>query len=134
MREVERGWATGEGECALAITRGQSGLPLGCIGINQFRHADRMANLGYWIGQPHQGQRLAARAARLLLPFAFERFGLQRLEIVVAESNHASRRTAEQAGARFEGIARRRLVVHGQSLDAAMYALVAPDVGSARTS
>jgi RimJ/RimL family protein N-acetyltransferase len=134
LGEVERSWVTGEGECALAITQGHGGPPLGCIGVNQFRYSDRMANLGYWVGQPYQGQHLAARAARLLRPFAFKRFGLQRLEVVVAESNHASRRTAEQAGACFEGIARRRLMVHDQSLDAAMYALVATDGGSARTS
>lgn len=130
MRDVERGWASGEGECALAVTVG-GGQPLGCVGLNQFRTEYRTANVGYWVGQPHQGQGLAARAVRLLAPYAFERFGLRRLEIVVAEHNLPSRRTAEKAGARFEGIARKRLVVHGESVDAAMYALVAEDLRQA---
>jgi len=126
---VERGWQDGEGECALAIEAGSEGVPQGCVGINQFRFEHRTANIGYWIGQPHQGRGLAAQAVRLLAPHAFARFALRRLEIVVAEGNGASRRAAEKTGARFEGIARQRLVVHGASVDAAMYALVAGDTG-----
>jgi RimJ/RimL family protein N-acetyltransferase len=126
LAEVDQGWASGEGECALAITTG-AGPPLGCIGVNQFRREHLTANIGYWIGEPHQGHGLAARAVRLLAPFAFAHLGLRRLEIVVAEHNLPSRRTAEKAAARFEGIARRRLVIGGNSVDAAMYALVAED-------
>jgi len=129
MAAVEQGWQDGEGECALAIEAGGEGLPLGCVGINQFRFEHRTANVGYWIGQPHQGRGLAAQAGRLLAPYAFARFGLRRLEIVAAEGNGASRRVAEKTGAHFEGIARQRLVVHGASVDAAMYALVAGDDG-----
>ncbi|MGL5096173.1 MAG: GNAT family N-acetyltransferase, partial [Planctomycetia bacterium] len=56
--------------------------------------------------------------------WAFAETNLVRLEIVAAVDNHASRRVAEKAGAVFEGIARRRLLVHGASHDAAVYSLV----------
>jgi len=45
---------------------------------------------------------------------------------VTIPDNRASRRVAEALGARFEGIARNRLVVHGRPTDAAVYALVPP--------
>ncbi|PKY09449.1 hypothetical protein B1757_14865 [Acidithiobacillus marinus] len=46
---------------------------------------------------------------------------INRLEVVAAIENHASRRVAEKAGATFEGIAKARLLIHGQYHDAAMY-------------
>lgn len=129
MREMENSWTNGAGECALAIATGGEEAPVGCIAVNQFRAEHRTANIGYWIGQPHQGRGLAARALGLLAPYAFAHFGLSRLEIVAAEHNWPSRRTAEKAGARFEGIARKRLVIHGASVDAAMYSLVTETPG-----
>ena len=53
---------------------------------------------------------------------------LRRLEIVIAEDNRASRRVAEKAGARFEAVARRRLLLRGEPQDAAIYSFTADDV------
>jgi RimJ/RimL family protein N-acetyltransferase len=60
--------------------------------------------------------------------FAFETVGVSRLEIVAADDNVASRKTAERIGGKFEGILRNRLVVNGTSVDAAMYSIVPDDL------
>jgi RimJ/RimL family protein N-acetyltransferase len=60
--------------------------------------------------------------------FGFQRLGLVRIEIVALPDNQASRRTAEQAGARFECIARHRLWERDRARDAAVYALVPADL------
>lgn len=128
MRSVEESWAEQDGDCALAIAIDGGATPIGCIGANQFQPEYRMANIGYWLGHAHQGQGFTARALKLFAPHVFERFDLLRLEIVAAERNAPSRRTAERSGAHFEGIARRRLLVHGESHDAAIYALIRGEI------
>lgn len=102
-----------------------SGEYLGAGGINQFNRVHNFANLGYWVRQSRQGQGVATEVADLIARFGFETLGLSRIEIVVAVDNLPSRRVAEKLGATFEGIARRRILLRGASIDAAMYSLVA---------
>jgi RimJ/RimL family protein N-acetyltransferase len=63
-----------------------------------------VAHVGYWVRTGQTGQGIATAAVRLIARFGFEDLGLQRLELLVAVENLASRRVAEKAGARFEGI------------------------------
>jgi ribosomal-protein-serine acetyltransferase len=68
------------------------------------------------------------RGSRLAARFGFEELGLQRVEIVAAVENVSSRRAAEKAGARREGILRKRIVLYGVTHDAVLYSLVAEDL------
>jgi ribosomal-protein-serine acetyltransferase len=102
------------------------GAYLGGIGINHINREHDFANLGFWVRQSRQGGGIAPRAVRIMAAYAFGKLGLTRLEIVAAEHNQRSRRVAEKAGARFEGILHNRLVIRGVATPAAMYALL-PD-------
>ncbi|HEY2625026.1 MAG TPA: GNAT family N-acetyltransferase [Dyella sp.] len=115
-------------ECALAMVDRHSGELIGSATLNHWQPDYRMANLGYWVRQSRQGQGLAPLAVRMLARHGLSSKALQRLEIVAASDNRASCRVAEKAGARFEGIARHRLSLHGQPQDAAMYSLIAADL------
>jgi len=115
-------------ECALAILDRATDELVGSIAINHWQPEYCTANLGYWIRQTRQGRGAASAAVRLLARHALHATNLQRLEIVVATDNTASRRVAEKAGAQFEGIARKRLVLHGQPVDVAIYSIVASDL------
>lgn len=95
----------------------------GGFGINLINHLHKYANIGYWVRESRQGHGLALDALRLAIEFGLHELQLRRLEIVVAENNLPSRKLAEKAGAHFEGILRNRLMVHGVSLPAAMYAV-----------
>ncbi|WP_266160119.1 GNAT family N-acetyltransferase [Dyella silvatica] len=121
-------WQGRGDECALAMADKQSRELIGCIAVNQFRPEFQMANIGYWVRQSRQGQGNAALAINVLAAYAFSHLGLQRLEIVVAVENLPSQRSAERAGAPFEGIARQRLSVRGQPQDARMYSLIPADL------
>lgn len=57
-------------------------------------------HIGYGVLPPHRGHHYAARAVRLLLPFAMQ-FHLDPLWITCDPDNLASRRTLELAGAKF---------------------------------
>jgi RimJ/RimL family protein N-acetyltransferase len=120
-------WRQGE-QYAFAIHDARDGNLLGGVSLNQRNRQQRSANLGYWVRQSHQGQGIAAHACRLIARFGFEQLGLIRIEVVALVDNLPSRRTAEKAGARFEGIARQRLWIHEQARDAAVYALVPSDL------
>ena len=128
IAHTRRSWRGVGDQCALAIVDRVSDALIGSVSINQWRAEFRCANLGYWIRRSRQGQGIASRAARLLAAHALRTPALQRLEIVTIEANLASRRVAEKAGARFEGIARCRLLQHGQPQSAAIYALTAADL------
>jgi len=108
---------------------------LGGCGLNQINRTDQVANLGYWVRTSRTGRGLATAATLLVAGFGFEQLGLNRIEIVAATANHASQRVAEKTGARREGVLRRRLLVHGNSFDAILYALIETDlVGAAGNS
>jgi RimJ/RimL family protein N-acetyltransferase len=56
------------------------------------------------------------------------RLGLERVEILTAVENEASRRVAERAGATLEGTVRHRFLLHGVYHDAHLYSLVRTDI------
>jgi RimJ/RimL family protein N-acetyltransferase len=123
----EHGWSHAE-HFAFAVFDDGSGELLGAVGLNQRNLKHRSANLGYWVRQSRQGEGIAARAASLVARFGFERLGLIRIEIVTLPDNGASRRTAEKIGAKLETLARHRLWVQEQPMDAVVYALIRADM------
>lgn len=105
-----------------------NGALMGGVGLNRFDPQHRSANLGYWVRSSALGRGVAPRAARRLARFGFDALGLCRIEIVAVVDNLASRRCAEKAGARFEGIARHRLMINAMPADAAVYGLLPADL------
>jgi RimJ/RimL family protein N-acetyltransferase len=103
---------------------GPDGRYLGGCGVNQINRLHRFGNLGYWVRSSETGRGVASNAVRQLADFAFRATDLVRLEIVCAVGNERSQRVAERAGAVREGVLRRRLVLHGEAVDAVMYSIV----------
>jgi RimJ/RimL family protein N-acetyltransferase len=101
---------------------------LGGIGLNFFNRVHQLANLGYWVRTSETGKGVASRATRLVARFGFAKLGLKRIEIIAAVENVASQRVAEKAGAVRECVARKRLLINGERLDAVVFSLVSEDV------
>lgn len=117
-----------EGEYGFAIVERESGRLVGACGVNQIDRANARANLGYWVRSGAARRGMATEATLLLARWAFEALQLVRIEIVAAVGNEASQRVAVKAGASREGIARRRLMVRGEALDAVVFSLLHEDV------
>lgn len=100
---------------------------LGGIGLNQLNATHRFANLGYWVRTGAEGRGVATRASILVGRFALTHLGLGRIEIITAADNVPSQRVAEKVRARFEGLQRNRLFMHGRWISARMYSLVPED-------
>jgi RimJ/RimL family protein N-acetyltransferase len=60
--------------------------------------------------------------------FSFEDLKLNRVELLVPSANVASQRVAEKAGAKREGLLRKRLQLNGIAHDAFVYSLVQEDL------
>lgn len=129
---AEGAWTEGV-EFPFAVTDAASGRILGGTGINQLIPEHRIGHIGYWTRTDAAGQGIASAACRLGARFGFEALGLQRLGIVMALGNAASRRVAEKAGAQYEGIARNRIRTRNRAQDAHVYALVPSDLGMTPT-
>lgn len=95
----------------------------GGIAINQINAKHRYGVIGYWVRESKQRRGIATQAVRLISSFGFDELKLSRLEIPIAEANHASQGVAEKAGAAYEGIARNRLVIRDYPIHAAIYSL-----------
>ncbi|CAG0979953.1 diamine N-acetyltransferase [Burkholderiales bacterium] len=112
---------------SVLVVDAANGAVLGASGLNQVNHVHRYANLGYWVRTSAAGCGVASAAARLVARWAFASAEFGRAEIVAMRANRASCRAAEKSGARFEGVARNRLLLRGEWHDAAVYAFVPGD-------
>jgi ribosomal-protein-serine acetyltransferase len=104
------------------------GAMIGGCGLNSIDKDNRRANLGYWVRTDHSGKGVCPAAARLLARWGFQHLKLGRIEILVAVDNTRSRRAAQKAGAREEGVLRNRLWLHNRYHDAMMHSLIPGEV------
>ena len=79
------------------------------------------AELGYRIGERHQGRGYATRAVAHALHEAFEVLGLHRIEASTAVTNVGSQIVLLRNGFRFFGCARRSLLVNGTWIDSVCF-------------
>ena len=110
-------------ELAIIAGTGTDERILGSCGINEINALHGVANLGYWVRSTQTGRGIASAVVRQLAAWVFGNMDLNRLELVIATGNPASRRVAEKAGANFEGVQRQRLLLHGTTHDADMFAI-----------
>lgn len=111
------------------IFEGEAPEPLGCVCLTIGAPANRHANLAYWVRTSATRRGVATEAARMVAEYGFRQLGLNRIEIITVPANVASCRVAEKCGAKFEGIARNRIVMHDEVHDAMLFSLVPEDLG-----
>jgi RimJ/RimL family protein N-acetyltransferase len=108
----------------------EDGLQLyGGVSINQLNVRHNFGNIGYWVRESRQRQGVATRAVRAIAKYGFCTLKLTRLEIVAAVDNEASRKVETRVGAVFECVARNRLMVSGQPIEAAVYSITSGQSG-----
>lgn len=116
----------GEGpEYAFAIEA--DGEAIGGIGVSPRDDLNvKVAEIGYWLGEPFWGRGIASAALRLLTEwaFAYPELDLVRIYANVLEWNPASARVLEKAGYEREARLRRNIYKDGQVIDSLLYAIV----------
>jgi RimJ/RimL family protein N-acetyltransferase len=113
----------------MAIMDADSGRFLGGVGLHDVQRFNKAeAECGYWVRRTARGQGVAATAIRAMAAFGVNELQLARVSIRIRLENRSSRRAAERAGARFEGVVRHGLVLGEARFDAALYALLPSDL------
>jgi len=118
----------GIGETAFAITDAETGRVLGSIGVRFSENGD-VGEIGYWLRADARGRGIMTRAVRVVVAWAFGRGNVHRLQLRADVENVPSRRAAERAGFKLEGVLRS---VHwnerlGRRQDWALYSLLPED-------
>jgi uncharacterized protein YhfF len=81
---------------AYAIVTALTNEPVGVAGLHHVR--DGVASVGYWVAPWGRGHRAAASALRVLRTLIHRNTEARTVRALIAETNVASRRTAERAG------------------------------------
>lgn len=131
LRHAVRAWEQGT-EYTFYTFDDRTDRLLGGCGLNYIDPPFRRCNLGYWCRTGETGRGVTTAATKLLARWALEEKGFERVEIVVELHNEASQRVARKAGAQFEGVARRRVRLHDQQLDGAVFSLTTMELGAMR--
>ena len=105
-------WQAGT-RAELAVLDSTTGELLGTAGFYRISGAD--AEAGWTTAAPARGQGVAADAVSALCRWGFSELGLQRVHAAVRVGNWASRRVAEKAAFRFEGVVRAAPTEDGRS-------------------
>lgn len=110
------------------VFRSDDGVLVGGLTLGNIRRGvSQSASLGYWMGEPYAGKGYMSAAVRAILPFAFQRLHLHRIEAACLPHNEASMRLLERVGFQREGYARRYLRIAGEWQDHVLYAILADD-------
>jgi [ribosomal protein S5]-alanine N-acetyltransferase len=98
------------------------GEAVGGIGIHPLEDVYRgTAEIGYWLAEPFWGKGIITEAVRALVPVAFERTGVVRIQAGIFSNNPASMRVLEKCGFVREAVHRHAITKHGIVMDEVMY-------------
>jgi RimJ/RimL family protein N-acetyltransferase len=81
--------------------KGEEGV-IGGVGLSSVDLKNGVADIGYWLGQDYWRKGIVGEANTLLLDYAFNHLGLNRIKIPLFEGNQGSEGMAKFLGARFE--------------------------------
>jgi RimJ/RimL family protein N-acetyltransferase len=114
------------------IWRREDGALLGSVGVT-VRHWEVPAfELGYWIGQMHEGKGYMSESVRVMTGFLFDTLHVERVAIRCDARNVRSRAIPERLGFVFEGCARHHNIGNdGTIRDTLIYAMIPEDYARA---
>ncbi|MCG7497851.1 GNAT family N-acetyltransferase [Vibrio sp. Of7-15] len=114
-------YADGKSMVCAMIFRGEL---VGNISFNTINHDIKMAEIGYWLSENHQGNGIVSRAVSKLIDFAFSEMGLEKVQISAAVDNQPSRNVCERLGMQLEGLITNSENLNGRIVDHAIYGLL----------
>lgn len=84
---------------------------VGLIGFKDTDKINKKTEIGYWLSEKHQKQGIITKSVDKLCDFAFNKLGINRVQIKCAVENKSSINIPKKLGFKFEGIER-----HGELL------------------
>lgn len=100
---------------------------VGGTGLGNFNWDYKIAEIGYWLAEKHNGKGIVTKCCRKLLDYAFGELGLNRIVLKCVPDNAKSRRIPERLNFTEEGIERQGGFHHGEFVDFVVYSMLAKD-------
>ncbi|MCW2725727.1 MAG: family N-acetyltransferase [Frankiales bacterium] len=113
--QMQQGWSDGT-ECSFAVCDSTTSEVLANVSLRR-RYPD-VWDVGYWCAPAARGGGVVGEALGTVCRWAFAELGAQRIEWYAEVGNWASRRAAEKAGFRVEGVLRDGLLQRDGRADA----------------
>lgn len=86
---------------------------IGGIGMHNWDHTLKKAQLGYWVAKEYEGKGIIQKCLAAFIDFLFDKLGLNKVEIQFMVNNKRSATVAEKAGFKVEGIIRQSYLMNG---------------------
>ena len=98
----------------------------GIAGFHPIDWQNRIAMIGYWLGEEYEGKGIMTESCKLLINYAFDEYDLNRIEIRCASGNSRSCAIPERLGFTKEGIIRDGEWLYDHFVDLFLYSMLAP--------
>ncbi|MFG6113748.1 GNAT family N-acetyltransferase [Halobacillus sp. MO56] len=100
---------------------------VGTAGFNEIDWTNKIAYIGYWLGEEYQGNGIMTRVAKALTDYAFKELGMNRVDIKAAAGNKKSRAVPERLGYVEEGRIRQAEWLYDHYVDHVVYGMLAEE-------
>ncbi len=100
---------------------------IGSIGHHSIDWNNRKTELGYWLDKSHLRRGYMMLSLEAIIQHCFETYQLNRIQLRIAVNNTRSRILAERLHFKLEGVLRQDVLIRGQYVDHALYALLAQE-------
>ena len=97
---------------------------VGMISLHAINYLANKAAIGYWLDKDYEGKGIITSSVKVLMEYGFNELGLNRIEIGAGVPNTRSRAIPEKLGFKLEGIMRENMLLNGQYIDMALYAML----------
>ena len=108
------------------LIRDAQGVMIGRINLSVLGNDQKIAELGYRIGENYTNLGYASEAVRLVLDKAFNNYGLNRIIAGTATDNLASKRVLLKNGFTFSKIIENDLQIHNEWIHTAVFEITRP--------
>jgi ribosomal-protein-serine acetyltransferase len=104
-----------------------NGEVAGVVGFNEIDWTNKIAYIGYWLGENFQGRGIMTRVCKVLIDYALYDLKLNKVDIHAAEYNSKSRKVAERLGFTQEGKIRQNEWLYDHFVDHIVYGMLASE-------
>ena len=108
------------------LIRDAQGVMVGRINLSVLENDQKIAELGYRIGENYTNLGYASEAVRLVLDKAFNNYGLNKIVAGTATDNLASQRVLLKNGFTFSKIIENDLQIHNEWVHTAVFEITRP--------
>lgn len=124
IKSCLKGYAENTSMTTFILFRGEI---VGTASYNKIDWTNKIAYIGYWLGQDYQGNGIMTKVAKTLTDYAFNELGLNKVSISAAVENKRSRSIPERLGFVNEGCSRQAEWLYDHYVDHIVYGMQAED-------